>query len=192
MGLLDAGKRGPAYAGSETPGATVIPAEPRHHRSNASRTAGTSIGLLRKSFIPASMQRNLTSEEAEAVRATIGIEDRAPAIRLILLVVSIPSNSGITVRAARNGRLQLKGERTGASFDLKQAKFTCGPMPVWPRWPAPPVVEVLALQAYLATGAWLVLAQGYAPKELSPLALPMRFKQPVGGCDRPWPPANRC
>jgi hypothetical protein len=36
-----------------------------------------------------------------------------------------------------------------------------------------PIVEVLALQAYLATGDWLVLAEGYLPKELSPLALPM-------------------
>ena len=41
------------------------------------------------------------------------------------------------------------------------------------RWPAGPIVEVLALQAYLATGEWLVLAEGYVPKELSPLALAM-------------------
>jgi len=30
-----------------------------------------------------------------------------------------------------------------------------------------------ALQAFLATGDWLVLAEGYVPKELAPLALPM-------------------
>jgi len=34
-------------------------------------------------------------------------------------------------------------------------------------------IEVPALQAYLATGDWLVLADGYLPKKLSPLALPM-------------------
>jgi hypothetical protein len=28
------------------------------------------------------------------------------------------------------------------------------------------------LQAYLATGDWLVLAGGYLPRELTPLALP--------------------
>jgi hypothetical protein len=78
-----------------------------------------------------------------------------------------------TVRATRSGVLQLKGETTGASLNLKQARFTYGPMQVFPRWPAPPPVEILALQAFLATGDWLVLAEGYVPKELSPLALPM-------------------
>jgi hypothetical protein len=78
-----------------------------------------------------------------------------------------------TVRSARNGLLQLGGEGTGASISLQQAKFTYGPMQVFPRWPAPPPVEILALQVYLATGDWLVLAEGYVPKELSPLALPM-------------------
>jgi hypothetical protein len=78
-----------------------------------------------------------------------------------------------TVRAARNGLLQMKGEGAGASLNLKTARFTYGPMPVWPNWPAGPTAEVLALQAYLATGDWLVLAEGYLPKELSPLALPM-------------------
>jgi hypothetical protein len=78
-----------------------------------------------------------------------------------------------TVRTARNGLLQLKGEGTGASLNLKQARFTYGPMQVFPRWPAPPPAEILAVQAFLATGDWLVLAEGYVPKELSPLALPM-------------------
>jgi len=77
------------------------------------------------------------------------------------------------VRAARNGLLQMKGEGAGVSLNLKMAKFTYGPMQVWPHWPAGPTVEVLALQGYLATGDWLVLAEGYLPKELSPLALPM-------------------
>lgn len=77
------------------------------------------------------------------------------------------------VRAARNGLLQLKGEGAGASLNLKDSKFTYGPMQVFPRWPAPPPMEILAVQVFLATGDWLVLAEGYVPKELAPLALPM-------------------
>jgi hypothetical protein len=77
------------------------------------------------------------------------------------------------VGTVRNGVLQMKGEGTGASLNLKLAKFTYGPMQVWPHWPAGPTVEVLALQAFLPTGDWVVLAEGYLPRELSPLALPM-------------------
>jgi hypothetical protein len=77
------------------------------------------------------------------------------------------------VGAEWSGVLQMKGDGSGASLNLKMAKFTYGPMHVWPNWPAGPTVEVLALQAYLSTGDWLVLAEGYLPKELSPLALPM-------------------
>jgi hypothetical protein len=77
------------------------------------------------------------------------------------------------VRSARNGVLQMKGDGAGASLNLKLATFTYGPMQVWPNWPTGPTVEVLALQAFLAAGDWLVLAEGYLPKELSPLALPM-------------------
>jgi hypothetical protein len=78
-----------------------------------------------------------------------------------------------TVRSTRHGILQLKGESTGASLNLKLAIFTYGPLQIFPRWPAPPPVEILALQAFLATGDWLVLSEGYVPKELPPLALPM-------------------
>jgi hypothetical protein len=78
-----------------------------------------------------------------------------------------------SVRSARNWVLQMKGDGAGASVDLKMAKFTYGPMQVWPHWPAGPTAEVLALQVYLAAGDWLVLAEGYLPKELAPLALPM-------------------
>jgi hypothetical protein len=78
-----------------------------------------------------------------------------------------------TVRSARNGLLQMKGDAAGASLNLKSAKFTYGPMQVWPRWPSGPQAEVLALQAYLPTGEWLVLAEGYLPRELAPLALPI-------------------
>jgi hypothetical protein len=79
----------------------------------------------------------------------------------------------VTVWAVRNGTLQMKGDGAGASLNLRMANFTYGPMQAWPRWPAGPVVEVLALQASLATGEWLVLAEGYLPRDLSPLALPM-------------------
>lgn len=78
-----------------------------------------------------------------------------------------------TIRGARNGILQMKGESTGASLNLKLAKFTYGPMQIFPRWPSPPPVEVMALQAFLATGDWLALAEGHVPRELSPLALGM-------------------
>jgi len=56
----------------------------------------------------------------------------------------------LKVDSARNGTLRLKGEAAGAAFNLKEAKFTYGPMQVYPRWPAPPPVEVMAVQAYLA------------------------------------------
>jgi hypothetical protein len=79
----------------------------------------------------------------------------------------------LTVRSARNGVLRMKGDTAGAAFTLKEARFTYGPLQVFPRWPAPPPVEVMALQAYLVTGDWLVLAEGLVPRELSPLALPM-------------------
>jgi hypothetical protein len=79
----------------------------------------------------------------------------------------------VTVSEARNGLLRLRGAEAAATFNLKQAKFTYGPMQVFPRWPAPPPVEVMTLQAYLASGDWLVLAEGMVPRELSPLTLPM-------------------
>ena len=78
-----------------------------------------------------------------------------------------------TVKAVRNGIVQMQGSGLAASLNLKQARFTYGPMQVFPNWPAPPPVDVLAMQAYLATGDWVVLAEGYLPRELAPLALPV-------------------
>jgi len=78
-----------------------------------------------------------------------------------------------TVRGLRNGLLRMKGEAMGASLNLRMAKFSYGPMKVWPNWPSGPIAEVLALQVYLPGGDWLVLAEGYVPKELAPLALSM-------------------
>ncbi len=77
------------------------------------------------------------------------------------------------IHSARNGILQLDSDGAKATFRLNDAKFTYGPVPMYPRWPSPPVVEVQAIQAYLVTGDWLVLAEGLVPGSLSgPLALP--------------------
>jgi hypothetical protein len=64
------------------------------------------------------------------------------------------------VHSARNGILQLDSDGAKATFRLINAKLTYGPVPMYPRWPAPSVVEVQAIQAYLAAGDWLVLAVG--------------------------------
>jgi hypothetical protein len=53
------------------------------------------------------------------------------------------------VESARNGKLLLKGDAVRASFNLKRATFACGPIQTWPRWPSPPIVEVIAVQAQL-------------------------------------------
>ena len=66
--------------------------------------------------------------------------------------------------SARNGVIQFQAEAARATFDLKEARFTFGTMQTWPRWPNPPIVEVLALQAYLPRGAWLVLVEGLRPE----------------------------
>src|ERR1022692_1866297 len=89
-----------------------------------------------------------------------------------------------TVRPARNGLLQMKGDSAGASLNLKLAKFSYGPMQVWPHWPAGPTAEVLALQAYLATGDWLVLAEGYFAQGIGAAGLAdvIRRRDATSGC----------
>ena len=71
-----------------------------------------------------------------------------------------------TLISARNGSIQFQAEAARATFDLKEARFTFGPMQTWPRWPNPPIVEVMALQVYLPRGAWLVLAEGLRPEAI--------------------------
>lgn len=71
------------------------------------------------------------------------------------------------VESARNGKLLLMGSKLRASFDLKQAKFTYGPLQTWPKWPSPPIVEVIAVRAQLENGDWLVLAEGLRPRRSS-------------------------
>jgi hypothetical protein len=65
-----------------------------------------------------------------------------------------------TVKSARNERLTLSGPAARADFDLKGARFTHGPFQMFPRWPAGPMVEVMAVQAFLPHGEWLVLVLG--------------------------------
>jgi hypothetical protein len=76
------------------------------------------------------------------------------------------------VGSARNGKLRLNGNALRASFSLAHATFTYGPVPTWPRWPSPPIVEVKALRAQLENGDGLILAEGLHPESLPPRALP--------------------
>jgi hypothetical protein len=76
------------------------------------------------------------------------------------------------IESARNGRLLLKGALVRASFNLTRANFTYGPVQTWPKWPSPPIVEVIAVQAQLENGDWLALAEGLRPESLPQRALP--------------------
>ena len=71
-----------------------------------------------------------------------------------------------TLCSVRQGTVQIENDSTAATFDLKEARFTYGPMQTWPHWPNPPVVEVIALQAYLPRGAWLVMVEGLKPEAI--------------------------
>ena len=76
------------------------------------------------------------------------------------------------VELARNGKLLMKGDTVRLSFNLTQANFAYGPVQTWPKWPSPPIVEVIAIQAQLTNGDWLALAEGLRPESLPPRALP--------------------
>jgi len=76
------------------------------------------------------------------------------------------------VESASAGHLLLKSNDARVRFNLKQASFAYGPLQTWPRWPCPPIVEVIALRAELANGDWLVLAEGVRPESLAPRSLP--------------------
>jgi hypothetical protein len=71
-----------------------------------------------------------------------------------------------TVTSARMGRLQINGDTAEASFQLKDATFLYGPVQMFPRWPYPPLVEVIAVQACFPGGDWLVLAENFRPKSV--------------------------
>jgi hypothetical protein len=76
------------------------------------------------------------------------------------------------IQSARNGRLLVKGDTVRASFNLTHATFAYGPVQTWPKWPSPPIVEILAVQARLENGDWLALADGLQPERLPPRGLP--------------------
>ena len=99
----------------------------------------------------------------------------ASAKELSLLFISQTGNFRASARltCARNGTIALTAEPTSASFDLKDATFLYGPMPVWPRWPNPPVIETLALNVLLPHGAWLCIAEGLTPPPLPDRFLPV-------------------
>lgn len=75
------------------------------------------------------------------------------------------------VDTVRNGRLFLKGDTLRLSFNLDRATFAYGAVQTWPRWPNPPIVEVMAVQAQLGNGDWLALAEGLRPESLPPRML---------------------
>ena len=77
-----------------------------------------------------------------------------------------------TVTSAVNGTIQLSTESATASFNLREATFMYGPMQTWPRWPYPPIMEVMALHALLPRGTWLCLAEGLKPDAIPPRTLP--------------------
>lgn len=75
------------------------------------------------------------------------------------------------VEEASKGRIQLRGEGARASFTLTGASFRYGPMPTWPRWPSPPIVEVRALRAVFDNGDYLALAEGLTAPPVPPVSL---------------------
>ena len=77
-----------------------------------------------------------------------------------------------TVTSAANGTIQLATGSATASFNLREATFTYGPMQTWPRWPYPPIMEVMALHALLPRGTWLCLAEDLKPEAILPRTLP--------------------
>jgi hypothetical protein len=73
-----------------------------------------------------------------------------------------------TLRSARNGTVVMRGDGgCGAILHLKDAQFTYGPVMTHPNWPNPPMVEIVALQAYTANGTWIVMSEGLRPQSLS-------------------------
>jgi hypothetical protein len=78
----------------------------------------------------------------------------------------------VGVESTHAGRVVLKGESVSVTLNLKGAEFAFGPVKMFPRWPSPPMVEVMALQAILHGTDWLVLAEGLMPEALEPTSLP--------------------
>ena len=68
-----------------------------------------------------------------------------------------------TVTQARMGRLQFNSETAEVSFRLKSVHFTYGPVQMFPNWPCPPAMEVIAVQAWFDNGDWLAMAERLRP-----------------------------
>jgi hypothetical protein len=68
-----------------------------------------------------------------------------------------------TITQSRMGRLQINSDTAEVSFRFKDANFTYGPVQMWPNWPNPPQVEVIAVQAWFSNGDWLALAERFRP-----------------------------
>jgi hypothetical protein len=77
-----------------------------------------------------------------------------------------------TLQSARNGTVHFQGESCAATIRLQDAQFTYGPMMTWPRWPNPPIVEIIALQATTPNGTWIVMSDGLRPQSLASMMLP--------------------
>ena len=77
-----------------------------------------------------------------------------------------------TVTTAVNGAIQLSTAAAMASFNLREGTLMYGPMQTWPRWPYPPIVDVMALHALLPHGTWLCIAEGLKPDAIPPRMLP--------------------
>jgi hypothetical protein len=77
-----------------------------------------------------------------------------------------------TLQSARNGTVRFQGESGSATFRLKDAQFSYGPMMTWPRWPNPPIVEIIGLQATTPNGTWVVMSDGLRAQSLSSMMLP--------------------
>jgi hypothetical protein len=75
------------------------------------------------------------------------------------------------LRSARNGVVRLESEWGSGTFRLRDARFAYGPMQTWPRWPNPPIVEIIALQAVIPDGTWIVMGDGLRPQSLPPMLL---------------------
>jgi hypothetical protein len=91
----------------------------------------------------------------------------------VLFVSQLGTLRGLaTVTSAFNGTIQLSTDAAMASFNLREATFLYGPMQTWPRWPYPPILEVMALHALLPHGTWLCIAEGLKPDAIPPPMLP--------------------
>lgn len=84
-------------------------------------------------------------------------------IGIVFLGASGTVTTSGTVTQARMGRLQFNSDTAEISFRLKRANFTYGPVQMFPNWPNPPAVEMIAVQAWFDNGDWLAMAERVRP-----------------------------